>query len=108
LFICGPTGMGKTHLLNAVGNHIAQRYPQLKISYFSAERFLNECVMAIRHKETDKFRKNYRDGFDIMLADDIQILGRGEAVQEEFFYLLDDFISKGRQVVVASDRMPKD
>ncbi|MCB0347186.1 MAG: chromosomal replication initiator protein DnaA [Bdellovibrionales bacterium] len=108
LFICGPTGMGKTHLLNAVGNHISQRFPQLKISYFSAERFLNECISAIRHKETDKFRKNYREGFDIMLVDDVQILGRGESVQDEFFYLLDDFISKGKQVVVASDRMPKD
>tara|TARA_B100001248_G_scaffold262718_2_gene261457 strand:- start:3663 stop:5099 length:1437 start_codon:yes stop_codon:yes gene_type:complete len=108
LFICGPTGMGKTHLLNAVGNHILQRYPQLKINYFSAERFLNECINAIRFKDMDRFRKNYREGYDILLVDDVQILGRGESVQEEFFYLLDHFIGQNKQVVVASDRMPKD
>lgn len=108
LFICGPTGMGKTHLINAVGNHILSRFPQLKICYINAERFFNECVMAMRNKKMDEFRKTYRDGYDLLLVDDIQIFGRGEAVQEEFFYLLNDFIEKGRQVVVASDRMPKD
>lgn len=108
LFICGPTGMGKTHLLNAVGNHILERYPQIKINYFSAERFLNECINSLRHRDMDRFRKTYREGHDTLLVDDIQILGRGESVQEEFFYLLDDFINQGKQVVVASDRMPKD
>lgn len=108
LFICGPTGMGKTHLINAVGNHIQVKYPEKNICYISAERFLNECISALRHREMDKFRKNYRENNDLLLVDDIQILGRGEAVQEEFFYTLNDFIEKGRQVVVASDRMPKD
>lgn len=108
LFICGPTGMGKTHLLNAVGNHIRQKYPQYRICYVSAERFLNECISSIRRGEMDKFRLRYRERCDVLLMDDIYFLGRGEAVQEEFFHTLNDFFEKGRQVVVASDRMPKD
>lgn len=108
LFICGPTGMGKTHLLNAVGNHIRQKYPQLRICYLSAERFLNECISSIRRGEMEKFRQRYRERCDVLLMDDIYFLGRGEAVQEEFFHTLNDFFEKGRQVVVASDRMPKD
>lgn len=108
LFICGPTGMGKTHLLQAVGNHIRENLPHLKISYISAERFLNECISSIRRGEMDKFRHRYRDKCDLLLMDDIHVLGKGEAVQEEFFHTLNDFFEKGRQVVVASDRMPKD
>lgn len=108
LFIHGPTGMGKTHLLNAVGNHIRQTIPNSRICYLSAERFLNECISSIRRNEMDKFRLRYRERCDVLLMDDIQILGRGEAVQEEFFHTLNDFFEKGRQVVVASDRMPKD
>lgn len=108
LFICGPTGMGKTHLLNAVGNHIRQNFPHLRILYVSAERFLNECISSIRRNEMDRFRLRYRDQCDVMLMDDIQILGRGEAVQEEFFHTLNDFFEKDQQVIVASDRMPKD
>lgn len=108
LFICGPTGMGKTHLLHAVGNHIRENLPHLKISYISAERFLNECISSIRLGKMDKFRQRYREKCDLLLMDDIQVLGKGEAVQEEFFHTLNDFFEKDRQVVVASDRMPKD
>jgi chromosomal replication initiator protein len=108
LFICGPTGMGKTHLLNAVGNHIRAKNPHLRIAYLSAERFLNECISSIRRGEMEKFRLRYRERCDVLLMDDIYFLGRGEAVQEEFFHTLNDFFEKGRQVVVASDRMPKD
>ncbi|MGE4131379.1 MAG: chromosomal replication initiator protein DnaA [Bdellovibrionales bacterium] len=108
LFICGPTGMGKTHLLNAVGNHIRASFPHLRILYVSAERFLNECISSIRRNEMDRFRLRYREKCDVLLMDDIQILGRGEAVQEEFFHTLNDFFEKDQQVIVASDRMPKD
>ena len=108
LFICGPTGMGKTHLLHAVGNHIRQSFGHLRVNYVSAERFLNECISSIRRGEMDKFRLRYRTQCDVLLMDDIQILGRGEAVQEEFFHTLNDFFEKGQQVIVASDRMPKD
>lgn len=108
LFICGPTGMGKTHLLNAVGNYVKQKFPHLTICYCSAEKFLNECISAIRRNEMHKFRMRYREQCQILLMDDIQILGRGEAVQEEFFHTLNYFFEKGQQVIVASDRMPKD
>lgn len=108
LFICGPTGMGKTHLLNAVGNHVREHYPHLVICYCSAERFINDFVSSIRRNEMHKFRQKYREKCHVLLMDDIQILGRGEAVQEEFFHTLNDFFEKGQQVIVASDRMPKD
>lgn len=108
LFICGPTGMGKTHLLHAVGNHVKNNFSNLIIKYCSAERFLNECIQSIRRNEMHKFRKRYRENCNVLLMDDIQVLGRGEAVQEEFFHTLNDFFEKGNQVVVASDRMPKD
>ena len=108
LFICGPTGMGKTHLLNAVGNHLKDHFSNLSICYCSAERFLNECISSIRRNEMHKFRQKYREKCNVLLMDDIQILGRGEAVQEEFFHTLNDFFEKGQQVIVASDRMPKD
>lgn len=108
LFICGPTGMGKTHLLHAVGNYIRENNPESRILYISAERFLNECISSIRRGEMDKFKQRFRENCDLLLMDDIQVLGRGEAVQEEFFHTLNHFFEKGRQVVVASDRIPKD
>jgi chromosomal replication initiator protein len=108
LFLCGPSGMGKTHLLNAVGNHIRQKFMHLRVCYVTTERFLNECISSIRRNEMDKFRLRYRERCDVLLMDDIHLLGRGEAVQEEFFHTLNDFFQKGRQVVVASDRIPKD
>lgn len=108
LFICGPTGMGKTHLLNAVGNQMLSKNPRIRICYVSAESFLNECISSIRRGQMDRFRQRYREQCDVLLIDDIYILGRGEAVQEEFFHTLNHFFEKGQQVVVASDRMPKD
>lgn len=108
LFICGPVGMGKTHLLHAVGNQIRINQPHLKINYFSAERFLNECVSSIRRQEMDKFRQKYRDNCDILLVDDVQMIGKTEAVQQEFFHTINTFIERKKQVVIASDRMPKD
>lgn len=108
LFICGPTGMGKTHLLNAVGNHIREKNPGMRIIYTSAEKFLNECISGIRRNTMDKFRLRYRERCDVLLIDDIQTLARGEAVQDEFFHTLNDFFESKRQVVVASDRMPND
>src|SRR6185437_10530539 len=83
LFIYGPTGMGKTHLLNAVGNHLKEHFPNLTICYCSAERFLNECISSIRRNEMYKFRKKYRENFQVLLVDDVQVLNKGQAVQEE-------------------------
>jgi chromosomal replication initiator protein len=108
LLICGPTGMGKTHLLHAVGHEIKANFPQLRIMYVAAERFLNECIHAMRHGKMDDFRHKYRDNCDIFLVDDLQFIGRGEATQEEFFHTINSFIERRKQVVLASDRMPKD
>lgn len=108
LFIFGPTGMGKTHLLNAVGNQIRETHPHLKCMYISAENFINECVHHIRHQKMEKFHQKFRNTYDVLLMDDIQILARGESTQEEFFNTLNHFFNDQKQVVVASDQMPKD
>jgi chromosomal replication initiator protein len=108
LFIFGPTGMGKTHLLNAVGNFILENFPQLKIRYVSTESYLNEFISSIRRDEMHKFKKKYREECDVLLLDDIHVLGFKEALQEEVFHTFNYFFETGRQVVVASDRMPRD
>ena len=108
LFICGPVGMGKTHLLHSVGNQIMESFPHFRIRYVSAERFLNDFISSIRRNQMEKFRERYRERSDVLLVDDVQVLGRGDSVQEEFFHTLNHFFEKSRQVVVASDRMPKD
>lgn len=108
LFIYGPSGMGKTHLLNAAANHIKESFPHFRITYISAERFLNECVAALRRHEMDKFRQKYRENTDILVVDDVQYIGRGQAVQEEFFHMINMLIEKKKQIILASDRMPKD
>lgn len=108
LFIYGPSGMGKTHLLNAAANHIRENFPHLRITYISAERFLNECVAAIKRHEMDKFRQKYRENTDVLVVDDVQYIARGERVQEEFFHMINMMIERKKQIVLASDRMPKD
>jgi chromosomal replication initiator protein len=108
LFIYGPVGMGKTHLLHASGNHIKEHFPHLKIIYISAERFMNECISAMRHSKMEAFRQKYRENHDILLVDDVQYIAKGEAVQDEFFHTINTFIERKKQVILASDRMPKD
>lgn len=108
LFIYGPSGMGKTHLLNAAANHIKENFSHLRITYISAERFLNECVAALRRHEMDKFRQKYRENTDVLVVDDVQYIGRGQAVQEEFFHMINMLIEKKKQIILASDKMPKD
>ncbi len=108
LFICGPVGMGKTHLLIAAGNHIKEKSPHMRVVYVSVDRYINECVSSLRHGQMDKFRQRYREGLDVLLVDDIQGLRRGESVQEEFFHTLNELFEKRKQVIVASDRIPRE
>lgn len=108
LFISGPVGMGKTHLLNAVGNQIRFIFPNLRIIFVSAERFMNEFVSSIRKQNTEKFRNKYREQCDVLLVDDVQFLSGKEGVQDEFFHTINSLLERRKQVVVACDRMPKD
>lgn len=108
LFISGPVGMGKTHLLNAVGNQIRLSYPNLKIVFISAERLLNEYVSAIRKQNMEQFRVKYREQCDVLLVDDVQFLSGKEGTQDEFFHTINSLLERKKQVVVACDRMPKD
>lgn len=108
LYIYGPVGMGKTHLIHSAGNYIKDNFPHLRVIYLSAERFMNECISSIRRHEMDKFRQKYRENCDIFLVDDVQYIAKGEAVQEEFFHIINAFIDQKKQVILASDRMPKD
>ncbi|MCS6838428.1 MAG: chromosomal replication initiator protein DnaA [Bdellovibrionaceae bacterium] len=108
LLICGPVGMGKTHLLHAVGHEILSHSPHTRIVYMQAERFLNEFIVAMRNKKTESFRHKYRDQVDVLLFDDIQFIGKGEATQEEFFHIFNSLIEKKKQIILASDRRPKD
>lgn len=108
LYIYGPVGMGKTHLLHSAGNFIREHFPHLKVIYISAERFMNECISALRHQQMEKFRQKFRENSDILLVDDVQYIGKGEATQEEFFHTINLFIERRKQVILAGDRMPKD
>ena len=106
-FIYGGSGLGKTHLLHAIGLQVEKKHPHLTVRYLSAERFFNECILHIRKNEMDKFRQKYRHNIDILLLDDVQILGRGESTQEEFFHTFEALVQGRCQIVLASDAAPK-
>ncbi|MBM4402306.1 MAG: chromosomal replication initiator protein DnaA [Candidatus Cloacimonetes bacterium] len=108
LFVHGATGMGKTHLLHAIGNDLSRNFPQFKILYFTSERFLNDFVSFLRQKrDMTAFRQIYRNN-DAILVDDIQFLGGKEGIQEAFYHAFNELFSAGRQIVLASDRLPQD
>ncbi len=107
LFIYGPSGMGKTHLLQAIGNTLEQKKSSLRALYLPAERFFNDCIKHIRGGNMPAFRSKYRHNIDILLLDDIQILGKGESIQEEFFHTFESLKSSGCQMVLAGDQKPK-
>ena len=108
LFIYGGTGMGKTHLLHAIGNNLLRNFPQFKILYFTSEQFLNDFVACLRQKkDMTSFRKIYR-GNDTVLIDDIQFLGGKEGTQQEFYHAFNELFSAGKQIVLVSDRLPQD
>jgi chromosomal replication initiator protein len=106
LFIYGGVGLGKTHLLHAVGHQIQQLFPQSTILYLSSERFTNDLINAIRYDRTAEFRAKYRT-IDALLIDDIQFISGKERTQEEFFHTFNDLYDSRKQIVVSSDSSPK-
>ena len=107
LFIYSAAGLGKTHLINAVGNHIQASRPTARVAYVSCENFTNQMIKAIADKSMDAFRKTYRNT-DVLLIDDVQFLGGKESTQEEFFYTFNTLYDQSRQIVLTSDKKPKD
>ena len=107
LFLYGATGLGKTHLMQAIANRILARGERARICYIPAEQFVNEMVTAIYDHTTDAFRARYRS-YDLLLVDDVQFLRRKEHTQEEFFHTFNVLYNGGRQIVLTSDRHPKE
>ena len=107
LFVYGATGLGKTHLVQAIGNLLLEHNPNANIRYIHAERFVTDVVQAYQHKAFDAFKRSYHT-LDLLLIDDIQFFGGKSRTQEEFFYAFNALIENGKQVVITSDRFPKE
>ena len=107
LFIYGGVGLGKTHLMQAICHHIRQREPALKISYMPSEKFTNELIDAIQHKATPAFRQRYRH-VDVLVLDDIHFIAGKESTQEEFFHTFNALYDAHKQIIISSDRPPKE
>lgn len=107
LFIYGPSGVGKTHLMHAIGNAITAKVPGAKLVYVTSERFMNDFVDSIQNKKTNEFRSRYRN-CSLLLIDDIQFIAGKDSTQEEFFHTFNELSTKNAQIVLTSDRPPND
>lgn len=108
LFIYGGVGLGKTHLLNAIGHAMLDSTPGLRVTFLSAEQFMNELINSIRYEKMMQFRAKYRDSCDALLIDDVQFIAGKERTQEEFFHTFNALHQNHRQIVLTSDKFPKE
>lgn len=108
LFLYGSPGLGKTHLLNAIGSFVLRNNPNCRVCSISAEQFVNELIESIQHKKMTQFRSKYRESYDVILIDDIQFIAGKQTSEEEFFHTFNALYHSGRQIVVTSDRPPKE
>ena len=108
LFIYSSPGLGKTHLLHAIGNYFLTQNKNCRVMYLSAENFVNELIENLRHKKMHEFRAKFRDGYDVLLIDDIQFIAGKQASEEEFFHTFNTLYALKKQIVLTSDRPPKE
>jgi chromosomal replication initiator protein len=106
LFIYGGVGLGKTHLVHAIGHRIREKHPQWKILYLKTETFMNEYINCIRNGKIDEFRRKYRERCDVLLMDDIQFLAGKDRTQDEFFHTFNSLYESHRQIVLTADKYP--
>ncbi len=107
LFLYGSSGLGKTHLMQAIGNEILKNDPEMNVVYVTSEHFTNDMIESIQQKDMGTFRQLYRS-VDVLLIDDIQFIENKQGIQEEFFHTFNDLYLNNKQIVLTSDRMPKD
>jgi chromosomal replication initiator protein len=107
LFLYGGVGMGKTHLMHAIGRELIDRFGSMRVIYTSSERFMNEMIACIRTERMEQFHQRYREA-DVLLVDDIQLIGNKERTQEEFFHTFNELHDHQKQIVMSSDAQPKE